>query len=454
MAKESRSVTNNRELGNIGEVTKEIANKAERAIEKARVRLLLNQPFFGTVIMRMPTKDASKWCGTLATDGKHIFYNANFVLKLPVDELIFALAHELGHAIYDHLRRFRDAGAEMQLSNVAADLVVNGDLVQHKIGSLIKTIPILHDSKFYGWTYEQTYAYLDKRHRQRNGGGNDQDKPSQGQGGSQGQDKTPGGNPSTGDSELDKMIDQILDDHLDGQGGNDPNQSDGDNQAPVISDSEMEEFHEEMMDTLRQAAQSSGADNIPLGMKRLLDDLQEPKVDWRELIQQQIDALYKSDFSFLRPSRRSAFSQVILPGMIPEKTIDICVTVDMSGSISSQQARIFFSEIKGIMEMYDNFKIHLWTFDTRVYNPQVFTPENLEDLESYDIQGGGGTDFMCNWEWMKENEIYPEKFLMFTDGYPCGSWGLEEYCDTIFLIHGATDITSPFGITVHYEDYE
>ena len=41
---------------------------------------------------------------------------------------------------------------------------------------------------------------------------------------------------------------------------------------------------------------------------------------------------------------------------------------------------------------------------------------------------------------------------MFTDGYPCGGWGDNEYCDTVFLVHGNENTTAPIGITVHYEE--
>ena len=32
------------------------------------------------------------------------------------------------------------------------------------------------------------------------------------------------------------------------------------------------------------------------------------------------------------------------------------------------------------------------------------------------IVGCGGTDFECNWNFMEDNDINPDKFVMFTDG--------------------------------------
>ena len=111
----------------------------------------------------------------------------------------------------------------------------------------------------------------------------------------------------------------------------------------------------------------------------------------------------------------------------------------------------FLSEVKGIMDAYDEYKVQIWTFDTDVYNHQVYTSENMEDIMNYEPQGGGGTDFEVNWAFMKENNIEPKKFIMFTDGFPFGSWGDENYCDTMFVIHGSTTIEAPFGITTYYE---
>ena len=59
--------------------------------------------------------------------------------------------------------------------------------------------------------------------------------------------------------------------------------------------------------------------------------------------------------------------------------------------------------------------------------------------------------FEANWAYMKERDINPKQFIMFTDGYPCGDWGDEDYCDTLFVVHGNRNIVAPFGVTAHYE---
>ena len=126
----------------------------------------------------------------------------------------------------------------------------------------------------------------------------------------------------------------------------------------------------------------------------------------------------------------------------------------MSGSIGNAQAEDFLGEVKGIMEQYAAYNIKLWCFDTKVYNEQEFTADGGEDLTEYEVMGGGGTDFDANWIYMKEHDIVPKKFIMFTDGYPWSSWGDDDYCDTVFLVHSHPDknLQAPFGTTVHYEE--
>ena len=201
------------------------------------------------------------------------------------------------------------------------------------------------------------------------------------------------------------------------------------------------------------AAQSAGAGNTPAGVQRMIKEMTEPKMNWRQILRQQIQSTIKSDFSFSRPSRKGQMSGAILPGMNFSNTIDICISIDMSGSIGNAQAKDFLGEVKGIMDEFPDYNIKIWCFDTKVYNEQDFTADNGENLEDYEVMGGGGTDFDANWNYMKEHDINPKKFIMFTDGYPWNSWGDEDYCDTIFVIHSHHDknLEAPFGQTAHYE---
>jgi predicted metal-dependent peptidase len=200
------------------------------------------------------------------------------------------------------------------------------------------------------------------------------------------------------------------------------------------------------------AAEQAGAGNVPAGVKRMIKSFTEPKMNWRELLRQHIESTIKTDFSWMRPGRKGWHMDSVMPGMINGETTDVVVAIDTSGSIAESMLRDFLSEIKGIMEEFEQFRIHLFTFDTDVYNPVTYTSESLDDIENYEVHGYGGTDFTAIFNYLKNEAIEPQRLVVFTDGYPWGSWGDPDYCDTLWIVHGTREVEAPFGITVYYDD--
>jgi predicted metal-dependent peptidase len=248
-----------------------------------------------------------------------------------------------------------------------------------------------------------------------------------------------------------KQLGDLLDEHIN-EDGSAPGKDDKEGKGkPRMSKEEAQAIKDEIKEAMIQAASAAGAGKTPAGIQRMIKDMTEPKISWRELVNQEIQSIIRNDYSFTRPNRKSMHSGAVLPGMKEATTIDIGIGIDMSGSIGQEDATVFLSEVKGIVDQYEDFKINLWCFDTEIYNHKEITHDNSHDLMDYEPMGGGGTDFMANWEFMKENGIEPKKFIMFTDGYPCGDWGDEDYCDTIFVVKGNTQAEAPFGQTVIYE---
>ena len=173
---------------------------------------------------------------------------------------------------------------------------------------------------------------------------------------------------------------------------------------------------------------------------------------WRELIQTNLTSAIRTDYSWMRPSRRGWHMDAIMPGMTPGEEIDVVVSIDMSGSISNKQAQQFLGEISGMMDAFDGYKIHVFCFDTEIYNPQDFNSENMDTIDTYEPQGGGGTDFDCIFTYLKDIGNVPKRLIVFTDGYPCGSWGDSDYCDTTWIIHGDKNPNPPFGTYAIYDE--
>ena len=386
----------------------------------ARVGLLLKEPFFGNMATRMRLLDASDWCPTAATNGRDFMYNKKFIEKLSIKKLEFLFAHEICHCIFDHFGRV--GSRDRQLSNIAQHFAVNQILIDERIGEKITEVKICYDPKYRGMAWEEIYDDLYAK-----------------------AEKIPM-------DQLLKQLGDLLDEHIkEGDGGGKDGKEDQKDGRPSISKEDAQRIKDEIKEAMIQSAAAAGAGKTPAGIMRMIKDMTEPKISWRELVRQEIQSIIRNDYSFTRPNRKSMHSGAVLPGMKEATTIDIAISMDMSGSIGHEDATVFLSEIKGIMDQYEDFSINLWCFDTEIYNHKTITHDNVEDLVDYEPQGGGGTMFEANWEFMREQNIQPKKFIMFTDGYPCGSWGEEDYCDTIFIVKGNTQAESPFGQTVIYE---
>ena len=402
------------------EFTSAEKNKIVEKLITARIGLLLRHPFFGNLATRLKLVDATEWCGTLATDGRHFYYNNDFVNKLTPKQAEFGFAHEVLHNVFDHMGRrdFRDP----TLSNIAADYAVNQICKDERIGEVPDWIKIYQDNKYRGKSYEEIYDDLYEK-----------------------ADKIDIGS-----------LGELLDEHLDGEGDGDGEGEDGDDEGkgkrPKLTAEEKKAIKDEIKEAMVAAAQAAGAGKVPAGVARMIQQFTEPKMDWRQMLRMNIQSIIKSNFSFQRPNRKSQHCGAVLPGMMNEETIDVSVAIDMSGSISDKMAKDFLSEVKGIMDEYVDFKLDLWTFDTSVYGYKQFTGDTADEIMEYECKGGGGTDFDVNYEFMKEQGLEPKRFIMFTDGYPCGSWGDENYCESLFIVHGNDSIVAPFGQTAYYKD--
>ena len=193
----------------IGPMDPKLDRVVREKLITARVGLLLKAAFFGNLATRLKLVNADEWCGTAATDGRHFYYNTRFIELLKPKEIEFLFGHEVLHCVYDHFGRRGDR--DPQLWNIANDFCVNADLVKHKVGELITTVPALFDRKYDGLSSEEVYDDLMKNAKKIN---------------------------------LSDLIDKMIDEHLDGEGGGD---GDGDEEGkgrPKLSAEERQKIRE------------------------------------------------------------------------------------------------------------------------------------------------------------------------------------------------------------------
>lgn len=393
------------------------------AITIAKLDLIMHQAtaFYGSLSTYLEPKEADDWCKSISTDGRHLFYNREYIKSLTKPELIWSISHLVLHCVYDHLGRCE--GREKEVWDMACDYRINYDL--ENSGQPIGKRPegALYEKKFNeDMTTEEIYNLLLKNS---------------------------------------VKIKMPLDQHLDTSSGNEDGEGSGEGSVrvmgegdgpPNLSKEDIDKISNTFKSAVLSAAAAFGAGNCPLGIRRMVESLTNPKMSWKELLDTHIRSAMKDDYTFQRPSRRG-HNGFIFPGQNFKTTIDVVCAIDCSGSMTDEMLRDFLSEIKGIMETFGDYRLALYVFDTSVYNYTLFTPENGEDIERYPMAGGGGTSFECCFDYMKENDIEPERFIMFTDGYPNASWGDPNFCDTLFVIYGNAqrNIVAPFGQTAYYE---
>ena len=407
----------------LGKTDPKLDREVREMLITARVGLLLKASFFGNLATRLKLVNADEWCSTAATDGRNFYYNSRFIKMLRPKEIEFLFGHEVLHCVYDHFGRRGER--DHQLFNIANDYCVNADLIKHRVGEKITTVPCLHNPKYDGMSSEEIYDILYEKAEK---------------------------------LDIGKLLDQMIDEHLDGEGDEEQDgEGNGDEKEgkgrPKLTAEERQAIKDEIKEAMLAAAATvDGAGNLPAGVKRLIQELTEPQMNWRELLRMQLESTIKSDYTWMRASRKGWHMDAVMPGMKVDPMIDIAVALDASGSISETMLKDFLGEIQGIMDSFPAYKIHVFTFDTEAYNPAQYDSDNLDDICDYEVKGGGGTDFDAIYSYLKENEIEPKRLVVFTDGYPFGSWGDENYADTVWVLHGTTTIEPPWGQYAYYDE--
>jgi predicted metal-dependent peptidase len=404
----------------VGPTDSKIDYQAREKLVTARIGLLLRHSFFGNLATRMQLINADEWCSTAATDGLKFYYNSRFIMMLKPKEVEFLVGHEVLHVVYDHMGR--RGNRDPEIWNIADDYAVNADLKRHKVGEFIKTVPCLYEQKYDGKAAEEIYDDLMKNVQK---------------------------------ISIEDLVDQMIDDHMDSDGDGEGDQEGEGNKKgkrPSMSPEERERVRQEVKQAIINAASSAEAGSLPLGVERLIKQHTNPVMPWRDLIQTNLTSAIRTDYSWMRPSRRGWHMDAIMPGMNPGEEIDVVIAIDMSGSISNSQAQAFLGEIGGMMNSFDGYKVHVFCFDTETYNPKDFSSENMDLIDEYEPMGGGGTDFDCIFKYLKDVGNIPNRLIVFTDGYPFGSWGDADYCDTTWIIHGDKNPNPPFGTYAIYDE--
>lgn len=337
---------------------------AKRKVKQAITNLILDQPFFGALAMRLRVREANGETKTAATDGTTLVYNPEFIDTLTTSQTTGLFVHEILHAANGHC--WRRQGRDPETWNKACDYAINPIVLD--AGFYLPPDPCM-DEAFRGKSAEAIYDRIKQTPPPEDGNG-----------------QNPGDQPGTGWGDVMDNIEP------------DANAQEAEWKVAVI--------------TAAAIAKQQG--KLPAGLERLLDEIKHPAVDWRSALRRFVQETAKADYTWRRPNPRYMASGMYLPSMRSEQMPGMVVAVDTSGSIGQQELDQFASEIQSIVDECKPESLTVIYCDAAVKATQVFWPEDLVKLNAL---GGGGTDFAPVFKKIEEDNIETACLVYLTDMY-------------------------------------
>ena len=414
---------------------------AERII-KAKVELNKSHPFFAYILMNMQIeKTTSKEpdvCPTMAVNQfGDLWWNKEFVDGLDNDELRFCLAHEVSHI--STLTFQRCGKRDLTLWNIATDLIINFMLIEERFrppkGILVpdhrgvytfqsgksgKPIKIDLNDKNAEQVYEEMLKHSKaiKKATKADGKGNYEGQVGKHIGG----DKDEKGNKQ-------------------GKGKTDADMKSNENKWKRKA--------------IEGATQAKMRGNMSASMERMLGEMLEPVVDWRQKLFAYITNDLPVDYSMRMPSRRFLATSVYTPTVIKEN-LELIVGVDISGSISDDEYKEFMSEVLGIANSYRQVKMRViaWACHVDERDDIQVTNDTQDQLMANKFYGGGGTELSCLTRYMEQKEYKSRLLVILTDGYIEHDPKLPEGTDCLFVLsrNGSGEVIKNYGDVTSLND--
>lgn len=360
-------------------------------ISASVLRLRMKSPFFGTLALFARFVPDSQ-ISTAATDGRDLFFNPEFLQSLPIQQQDGVILHEILHAALSHPTRRRERQPE--LWNIAADIIVNGTILQQ---SGMELPPgSLRDERWEKFSVEEVYELL--------------------------QLETP-------------RRFQLLDRDLLSVRGDCRQIADGDRSAAHW----------------RQALQQAMtiASKFPLGIERELAAILAPQLDWRSYLWRY---LVQTPTDFEGFDRRFVGRGLYLE-TLQCASVRVYVAVDTSGSVKDRQIQLFISEVRGILTAYPHLECSLYYVDCEISEPHLLQANSPIPAPV----GGGGTSFVPffdrieqSWDGQTQSAC-----VYLTDGYGEFPTAMPQIPTLWVVAPGGLDLPLfPFGEAVRLIDFD
>ena len=339
---------------------------AQLKIARAKTQLVLKHPFFGSCAMGLNFTETAA-LPTMATDGKSILWNREFVDKYDQDMIMGVIAHEVLHVVFKHCLRIGDR--DHKKWNVCTDIAIN-DILKDD-GFSIPADGLFHDSKpewvqYKDWAAERIYSHMPD-------------------------DQTPDDAPSWGG------VIQTM----------------GDDGEP-LSDAEASQIEAELdIKTLMAADAAKAQGKLPAKIDQLVQVMRRCQIDWRDVLNRFIGGDQPDDYTWRRPQKNAWFNQgVYLPSVDKVGAGDVIIYVDTSGSVSGDELSHFLGEMNAITEDQKPRSVTVITCDVKVRT--VHRYEQGEVIEKIEINGRGGTRVTPVFDYIEDKQLPCDNFVGLT----------------------------------------
>jgi predicted metal-dependent peptidase len=361
----------------------------ETRLKKAHIALMKHKDtaLYSGIIL-MGTSKVVDNCPTAYTDGVNKRYGRKFVEELSEPELQALVLHENLHIALNHIGRFRQKFEEdPQLMNVCADYVVNDIIVSIGDTDFLK-LPEggLYDRKYHNWSVNEVYKDLKKKKDEQQSYQDSYDPCTE-----------------TGDDGVGDL--KPLDEHDFGASEN-------------MTIEEKKAVAKDIDDALREGQILAGK----LGGKtpRSIDELLQPKVDWKAELREFISSSIKGndEYTWRKFNKRLMANDIYMPSMENESIGELVVAIDTSGSIGTVELTEFATELVSICNTVTPEKIRVVWWDYDVHGEQSFNVDDYGNIAHLlKPKGGGGTRLSCVSDYIVKENIDAEAVVVFTDGY-------------------------------------
>jgi predicted metal-dependent peptidase len=356
-------------------------NQIEERISKVKATLLIEQAYFGSIAsyLKPIVNDDIK---TFKSTPSAFEYNDEYIASLSNEELAFILTNSAMHQAFGHISRID--GRMQWLWTLATDYAINSLLVNNGL-----EIPahINYDMRFDDMSAEAIYATLENEIEE------DKYSPEQ--------------------------ISQVsFEHHL---------------EEEIDDEDNLQDMNEQLLNKAKLQG------DLPLGIEILVPKIFEGRISWEDELYDVIEQAVKFDYRLFPANKRYLSLGVALPALSGSK-VKIVIAIDSSGSIDGSLLSKFLSEVESIMNTFSNFEIDLLIADAKVQEHYILY---AGDELSFNIKGGGGTNFENTFIYIDENIEDVTLLLYFTDGF--GKFPYDESnFDTVWVLT-KEEIDVPFG---------